>query len=383
MGKKKTTKKSQPANSPKSKRTYISQTDVPSYTLEQAIRIPRAIIDNYAGEPATPLQVAEALNMTPSSGTFRTLCGASIAFGLTKGGYNADEICVESIATRILTPTLEDDDIAAKREASLRPRVFREFLNKYNGSALPRHDIALNVLAEMGVPREKTESVYDLVLDSAQNVGFIREIKNKRYIDLSGVDTKTQSSQDDTEPTLDDADTEVSTEPSPAIPAKLPQPPTPPSSTNRRVFITHGKNKKFIDPIKKLLGFGEMNPVVSVERQSVSKPVPDKVMEDMRSCGAAIIHVEDEQTLIDKDANEVHIINPNVLIEIGAAMALYGRRYILLVKQGVTLPSNLQGLYEVRYEGDSLDGDATLRLLEAIKDIKNNPLPERYLEVSE
>jgi predicted nucleotide-binding protein len=46
-------------------------------------------------------------------------------------------------------------------------------------------------------------------------------------------------------------------------------------------------------------------------------------------------------------------INPNVLMEIGAAMALYERRFILLVRQGVKLPSNLQGLYEVRYSGDT------------------------------
>ena len=117
-------------------------------------------------------------------------------------------------------------------------------------------------------------------------------------------------------------------------------------------------------------------PVVSVERQSVSKPVPEKVMVDMRTCGAATIHVDAEQKLIDKDAKEYTVINPNVLIEIGAAMALYGRRFTLLVREGVTLPSNLQGLYEVRYEGETLDGNATIRLLEAINDIKKNPLPD-------
>ena len=186
------------------------------------------------------------------------------------------------------------------------------------------------------------------------------------------------------------------TEPSPeSDTVTLPAQPAPPQSAmkpsgseasaaaaspvaTRRVFITHGKNTTFIEPIKKLLGFGELIPVVSVERQSVSKPVSDKVMDDMRSCGAAIIHVDSEETLIDKDANERTIINPNVLIEIGAAMALYGRRFILLVREGVKLPSNLQGLYEVRYSGDSLDGAATIRLLEAINDIKNNPLPDRY-----
>ena len=57
----------------------------------------------------------------------------------------------------------------------------------------------------------------------------------------------------------------------------------------RKVFIAHGKNQQFLDPIKKLLTFGEMEAVVSVEKQSVSQPVSDKVMNDMRSCGAAII----------------------------------------------------------------------------------------------
>ena len=139
--------------------------------------------------------------------------------------------------------------------------------------------------------------------------------------------------------------------------------------------MTHGKNRTFLEAIKKLLGFGEMEAVVSAERESVSIPVPDKVMSDMRDCGAAIIHVDDELRLMDSSAKEHIVLNPNVLIEIGAAMALYGRRFILLVKDGTALPSNLQGLYEVRYKGESLDGDATIRLMQAIADIKNHPLP--------
>ena len=113
-----------------------------------------------------------------------------------------------------------------------------------------------------------------------------------------------------------------------------------------------------------------MDAVISVDKQSVSQPVPDKVMNEMRSCGAAIIHVDAEQKVIDLDAKEHIVLNPNVLIEIGAAMALYGRRFILLVRDGVKLPSNLQGLYEVRYTGEALDGTATIKLLEAINELK-------------
>jgi predicted nucleotide-binding protein len=98
-------------------------------------------------------------------------------------------------------------------------------------------------------------------------------------------------------------------------------------------------------------------------------------MGEMRECGAAIIHVDAERTITDSDGKEVVILNPNVLIEIGASMALFGQRFILLVKEGVQLPSNLQGLYKVMYSGASLDGDTTIRLLEAINALKKFPLP--------
>jgi predicted nucleotide-binding protein len=124
------------------------------------------------------------------------------------------------------------------------------------------------------------------------------------------------------------------------------------------------------------LSFGELEAVVSVERQSVSQPVPDKVLGDMRRCSAAIIHVDAEQKLLRQDGSVEVVLNPNVLIEVGAAMALYDRRFILLVKEGVRLPSNLQGLYVVTYAGDAMDGDTTIRLLKAIQDIKNHPPPK-------
>jgi predicted nucleotide-binding protein len=137
------------------------------------------------------------------------------------------------------------------------------------------------------------------------------------------------------------------------------------------VFVSHGSNKKIVEQLKGLLEYGEFEPIVSVERETTSKPVPDKVMEDMRSCGAGVIHVGVEQVLIDKDGEEHPQLNNNVLIEIGAAMALYGENFILLVEEGTKLPSNLQGLYQVRYEGKAIDADVTMKLLKAFKRFKS------------
>lgn len=137
-----------------------------------------------------------------------------------------------------------------------------------------------------------------------------------------------------------------------------------------RVFITHGKNRKILDQVKELVIFGKFEAVVAQERETAAKPVPDKVMDEMRSCQAAVIHVGAEGILLDEAGNQVPQVNGNVLIEIGAAMALYGRNFILLVEEGVPLPSNLQGLYECRYTGDELNMPATMKLLKAFNEFK-------------
>ncbi len=322
----------------------------------------------------------------------RATPGWAIAFGLIDGGAQAAAIGVTDLARRILRPKEEHADITAKREAVLTPRVFGEFLRNYDTHPFPRQDIALNVLEGMGVPRAKAAEVLERIEASAQSVGFLEEIKGKRYVSLQGAVTAPAAGDEHQATDTVQQQTDPSSKPArdATVPATVavrkPSSEAVPNTTTlaaaivddqrrRRVFITHGKNRELVDPIRKLLEYGELEPVVSVDRQSVSKPVPEKVMDDMRSCGAAIIHVDADRTIIDQESNEHVLLNPNVLIEIGAAMAFYGRRFILLVRDGVKLPSNLQGLYEVRYSGEILDATATIKLLEAIKDIKNYALP--------
>jgi predicted nucleotide-binding protein len=364
--------------SAKKRKAYLSQSDVPSFSLVEALRVPRAIWENYGGDATAPLKVAAALDLQPSSSHFRMLAGAALAYGLVTGGPKAAEIELTPLGRRVLRPLAEGDDLAATREALLQPRVIKEFLGKYSGAPLPRPTIAHNVLEDMGVPRDKAAEVHDLILEGARSVGFITEIKGQAYIDLSGVKlpVSAAASSEDKTSVVHDVLPPASAEKPPLDPAAetLFASSTPPEKM-RKVFITHGKNKKFIDPIRKLLQFGDLEAVVATDAQSVSQPVPDKVMESMRACGAAIIHVDAERTLLDPEGQQQIVLNPNVLIEIGAALALYGRRFILLVREGVQLPSNLQGLFEVRYAGDGLDADATIRLLEAINDIKKRNLP--------
>jgi len=356
---------------PEGKRTYVSQAEVPAHSLVQALKIPQAIADNYGKNPTKPLRVAEAMGLTPTSGHFRMLCGAAIAYGLTDGGYNSEVITITPLGRRIVAPTKEGDDLAAKKEALLRPRVVRDFLTRYNESRLPGPQIARNVLEEMGVPTERADEVFNLIVEGARSLGMLIDLKGQAYVDLGATNVAAENEPGavaTAEATpLPDGEEVLPREASGVASGAAGQLKT---RATGRVFITHGRNKEIVTQLKDLLTFGGFTPVVAIEQETVSKPVPDKVLDEMRTCAAAIIHVGTDLKVMDQEGKEHKMLNQNVLIEIGAAMALYGRKFILLVEKGTALPSNLLGLYEVRYEGDKLDYDATMKLLKAFADFR-------------
>lgn len=360
---------------PKPRAPTISQADFPAYSIEDATKVARAILDNYAGALEAPHNIAIAMDLNPTGSQWRMMTSAAFAFGIITGTYSAERIGLTTIGRTIVAPTSEGADLVAIKQATLTPKVLSTFFKKFDRSKLPKDIIINNILFELGIPKERLDQYRLLLLNNGRYAGFIRDTPTGGFVALEGVRTPTAShhtasSDTATDNPIDDDIPEALRH----IVAKPdggergdPSPPTwdlPVSS----VFISHGKNQRILEQVREIVAFGKFVPVVSKDRETVSKPVPDKVMDDMRNCQAAVIHVASEGALVDENGTPVHRINENVLIEIGAAMALYRRRFILLVEDGLTLPSNLQGLYEVRYKGGALDGDSTMKLLKAFND---------------
>ena len=100
------------------RRSPLRQADVPGRSLKEALRVPEALRDHFAGKSARPLQVASAINMQPGSGPFRTLTGAAEAYGLTSGASRSEEISLTDLGRRIVSPREEGADVLGMREAS-------------------------------------------------------------------------------------------------------------------------------------------------------------------------------------------------------------------------------------------------------------------------
>ncbi len=361
-------------------RKVFRQSDLPKATLQEAISVAQAIWDQFAGKETNPLFVAQALNISPTSSNWRTLSGASVAYGLITGGYNSKLMGLTELGRRVVAPTSEDDDKLAIFEAAQIPTFFKKFYTQYgNGNKLPTDKIAENILISWGIPQKDAKSTFELIKNNGEFAQIIITIKGNQYVQLTPSFNTTPANDDNTSnidtfspvsAETDELPTELLKSMNISVNEQKPQIEQNAVTVNNNVFISHGKNKQIVEQLKQLLEFGAFTPIVSVDRETTAIPVPDKVFNDMRQCSAGIIHIEGERKLLDQEGNEYNLINENVLIEIGAAIALFNNKVILLCRKDTKLPSNLQGLYKCEYEGDQLDYTSTMKLLKTFSEFR-------------
>jgi predicted nucleotide-binding protein len=361
----------------------ISQSRLPRFPLKRSLDVAKAICDNYGAKETFSHLVAKAVGYSPTSYNWRLLSGSAVAYGLTKGAYRSQGISVTDLAKSILMPTEEGEKERALLESALKPKILNDFFKKYDRQKFPQKEYAISVLTTMmGVPSDRTEKTFEIIKENGEYVGIITDSKTGPYVSIEVFPKKENITSETIEtPQIPSRPEPLSKEEDitqfaeslskkfdqtqPAVPAVLTEIP----KTNR-VFVSHGKNKLILAQLKDIIRYGKYEPIISIERESTSKPVPEKVLDDMRSCFAGVILISTEEELTDQDGRKRKKINDNVLIEIGAALALYRRNNILLVQKGIELPSNLQGLYRCEYEGDTLDMEATIKLLRGFNDFK-------------
>ena len=355
-----------------STRQRINQNDLPRVSIEKALKLPRALLEQYAGQPTSPLDLALAVGVRPSSSGWRALTGAAIGYGLTEGGYNAAAISLTNLGRRAVAPQEEGEDVEALREACLKPGVVGAFLGKYDGNKFPREDIARNVLmGEFDVPAARVDEALGMIVANAETVGAFRTMSGDRYVSLAPLSRRPavainvpQESVSDSLSPLDAATQSVTQQGSMTV-----QDDRPVSA----IFVGHSSSTKVLEQVKQLLELADLKAEVVIEQESAAIPVPDKVFDAMSRSDAAIICVTADAGQ-ERD-NDGYDVNPNVLIEIGAAYVRHDKRLVLLWDRRVRVPSNLQGLYRCEFVGSELSWEAGTKLQKALIAIKKGRVP--------
>ncbi len=254
----------------KKTRQRLSQTLCPSMKIEEALVVPQAIKDNFAGQPTAPIMLAEACNISPSSSNWRTITGASIAYGLTEGGYNSKEISLTQLGERVVSPLKEGDDELALKEAILRPKILSDFYRQYNNNKLPKTEIAYNVLQNKGIPKDKLELTWDILRANATRTNILRVIRGNEYIYIDSSEVTSTENNELSDEFSAETNTDMNVPEEVLEKMNIPASPKTEIKIGKNIkpniFISHGKNNTIIvNQLKELLTYGQMNPVVSVE----------------------------------------------------------------------------------------------------------------------
>jgi len=138
----------------------------------------------------------------------------------------------------------------------------------------------------------------------------------------------------------------------PALPVEMP------TSLGQGIFIAHGKNKKPMEQLKKVLDQFHIPYKVAVEEPNLGRPISSKVRDIMKSCNCAILIFSADEEFKDKDGNTIWRPSENVIYELGATAFLYDNRIVIMKEEGVTFPTNFRDIGYISFDKDQLDAKA-------------------------
>lgn len=124
------------------------------------------------------------------------------------------------------------------------------------------------------------------------------------------------------------------------------------------IFIAHGKNKKPLEQLKRILDQFRVPYKVAVEEANLGRPISAKVKDTMESCNCAILIFTADEEFTGKGGSTIWRPSENVIYELGASGYLYGNRMVILKEEDVTFPTNFRDLCYISFTKDNLDSKA-------------------------
>lgn len=170
-----------------------TQAKYPRHDIERALRIPRAILDQNAGHPASPAETAKLLG-GKVTGAFNVEVSSSKKYGFLES--SAGKLSVSDRAKRALRPQSDSDELGALREAVLAAADISEVYSHYRGEFLPDDKFFNNALVEtFAVPADKTAEFREIFLDSLRSAKLLEESSGRiRIIDVGRDESHRDSS---------------------------------------------------------------------------------------------------------------------------------------------------------------------------------------------
>jgi hypothetical protein len=168
----------------------------PRHTVEAALRIPRAILDQNAGNACKQSDAAAFLGLK-DHGPFRVEVSSSLKYGLLQRP-EPGKIAPSPLAKQILRPQKPSDEIDGYRQAVLAAPQISDVYKHYRGENLPDDQFLKNTVVDTyKVPAEKFDEFKSVFLSSLEKAQLLGKHGDKvRVVDFSAGEPTTQDKSD-------------------------------------------------------------------------------------------------------------------------------------------------------------------------------------------
>jgi hypothetical protein len=168
----------------------------PRHSVAQALRIPKAILEQNAGRASTQGEAAAFVGVKPS-GEFSLETSSAVKYGLL-ARPQPGKIQPTDRARQILRPQTPEAAVQGYRDAVLAAPGLSEIYKHYRGENLPDETFLRNTLVETyGLPAEKVEEFKTIFIASLDAAGLLERHGDKiRILDVTGHETGTDDKSD-------------------------------------------------------------------------------------------------------------------------------------------------------------------------------------------
>ena len=169
----------------------------PRHSVERALRIPRAILDQNAGKACTPEEAAGFFGGSSAKGPFAVEIASATKYGFLERENR--KIRLTELARRILRPTSTDDEVKGYREAILQAPDFSDVYKHYRGENLPDDETFFRntVVDTYHIPESDFPDFKKLFYESLEKAKLLEKHGDKvRVLDVSAeVEPQEQTEQ--------------------------------------------------------------------------------------------------------------------------------------------------------------------------------------------
>ncbi|WP_370601109.1 hypothetical protein [Pseudomonas nitroreducens] len=181
-----TTKKASTKKSPSSKAKISSKSaKFPRHSLEKVLRIPRAILEQNAGQDCSERDAAKFVGIG-FGGPFQVEVSSALKYGLLERS-GPGRVKITSLARKVLRPQQPEDEIAGLREAATQAPDIGEVYQHYRGENLPDPQFFMNALTDkFKIPEDKVLEFDTIFTETMRTAKLLDEHSGKkRLLDAS------------------------------------------------------------------------------------------------------------------------------------------------------------------------------------------------------